>query len=159
MRTLYLMRHGIAEERSPAVDDGARVLTIEGRERTLQCARGLLALGVTPEKIGHSPLVRAAQTAQIVHEILGGALFVHEELAAAPTEELLLGLDGARVMLIGHEPWLGMLASLALTSSSVEGGLYPFKKGGVMHLEGPGDPGSYQLLGFYPPRALRRLRP
>src|SRR5512132_2307889 len=68
---LYLVRHGVAEERGDAwPDDSKRPLTDDGMARMRKAARGLARLGVGLDLVLTSPLVRARQTA----EILAGAL-------------------------------------------------------------------------------------
>src|SRR5216683_2320278 len=64
---LYLIRHGLAEERGEAwPDDSKRPLTEEGMSRLRKQARGLARLGVMLDVVLTSPLVRARQTAEIV---------------------------------------------------------------------------------------------
>ena len=64
---LYIIRHGLAEERGEAwPDDTKRPLTEEGMTRLRKCARGLLRLGVTFDVMLTSPLVRARQTAEVI---------------------------------------------------------------------------------------------
>ena len=61
---LYLIRHGLAEERGEAwPDDTKRPLTDEGMSRMRKAARGLARLGVSFDAILTSPLTRARQTA------------------------------------------------------------------------------------------------
>src|SRR5215469_14985125 len=64
---LYLIRHGVAEERGEAwTDDGQRPLTDDGKSKLRKVARGLVRLGASFDVILTSPLVRARQTAEIV---------------------------------------------------------------------------------------------
>ena len=64
---LYLVRHGLAEERGDAwPDDTKRPLTDEGISRMRKGARGLARLGLSVEVVLTSPLVRARQTAEIL---------------------------------------------------------------------------------------------
>src|SRR3954469_6440941 len=64
---LYLIRHGLAEERGEAwPDDAKRPLTEEGISRLRKSARGLQRLGVAVDLVVTSPLVRTRQTAEIV---------------------------------------------------------------------------------------------
>ena len=63
---LYVMRHGPAEDHH-AAGDAARALTTSGRERVRQVAELLVTEGEAPKHIVSSPLVRALQTAEIVH--------------------------------------------------------------------------------------------
>src|SRR5207249_3834831 len=62
---LYLIRHGLAEERGEHYpDDTKRPLTSRGIERLKQEGKALVALDVTFEVILTSPLVRTRQTAE-----------------------------------------------------------------------------------------------
>jgi len=71
MLELYLIRHGIAEERGEDwPDDSKRPLTPAGLAKLRKEARGLTALGVTIEQIVASPLVRTRQTADVFSETL-----------------------------------------------------------------------------------------
>src|SRR5260370_34582850 len=64
---IYLIRHGIAEERGDAwPDDAKRPLTEEGMARLRKAARGLTRAGVSIDLMLTSPLVRARQTAEII---------------------------------------------------------------------------------------------
>ena len=64
---LYLIRHGLAEERGDAwPDDVKRPLTEDGMERLRKEARGLARLDVSFDVVLTSPLVRARQTAEII---------------------------------------------------------------------------------------------
>src|SRR5436190_24019225 len=63
---LYLIRHGLAEERGEAwPDDTKRPLTDQGMSRLRKSARGLAAIGVSFDTILTSSLTRARQTAEI----------------------------------------------------------------------------------------------
>ena len=69
---LYFFRHGVAEKRSEwKTDDDLRPLTDDGRTAIVRSSVMLTRLGVAPEVIVTSPLVRARQTAEIVGEALG----------------------------------------------------------------------------------------
>ena len=108
---LYLVRHAIAEERSADLSDAQRALTPKGRERFGRCVRGLDQLGVRLERVLHSPLVRAVQTAELLAPLASGPPTVNEGLAARPDESLLAELGPGRIALVGHEPWLSELAA------------------------------------------------
>ena len=68
---LYLMRHALAEETSENLPDELRALTSKGRKRAQRVARWLRSHGERPDRVFASPLVRAVQTAEIVHGALG----------------------------------------------------------------------------------------
>lgn len=158
--TLLLLRHGIAEERSDAKPDHERALTPKGIRRTTEALTGLAALGWRADTALHSPWRRAAETARLLTDALGGALVVYPPLAADPSVETLAGVPRVGVVaLVGHEPWLGALASLLVTGSTLHADQFPFKKAGVLVLHGSGAPGTYVLEGMYGPKLLRRLGP
>jgi len=123
----------------------------------------LKALEVAPEVILASPLIRAWQTAELTAGVLG-KIPVQEMTALAPgahAEEVMRQLrDYANldsVMLVGHQPHMGELASYLLTGSS---GLVPlpFKKGAVAAIEVSAIPPKLPgyLLWFAPAKLLRQ---
>lgn len=123
--TLYLMRHGIAAEPQRGSSDAERPLTDEGVRKTTRVAQGLHALGVAVDLILTSPFRRAAETAHLVADVLHPRLPVtsYPPLAAGATPQAVLnGLDlpprVTRLMLVGHQPDLGELASYLLTGSA-----------------------------------------
>src|SRR5260370_26387508 len=116
---LYLIRHGLAEERGEAwPEDSRRPLSEEGMSRLRKEARGLVRLGVTFDVVLTSPLVRARQTADIV---AGGfstrpAIVVIESLAPDGSPQAVLGdlekhARRTRIALRGHEPCIRQRAA------------------------------------------------
>ena len=163
--TLYVIRHGVAEEPSPGGDDASRRLTAEGRTKMRAVAKGLRALDARFDVLLTSPLPRAAETAAIVAEAFGGRLAPRELAALAPgvgPAETLRRLRsvGQRggVALVGHEPGLSHLVSLILTGSPDALPLQ-LKKGGVVviELDGVSPRAHGTLQAVLTPRALRRL--
>ncbi|MGH7788659.1 MAG: phosphohistidine phosphatase SixA [Candidatus Binatia bacterium] len=152
--TLYLMRHGIAAEPSPTMQDADRALTAEGVRKTTQVAIGLRAIGVAPDLILSSPLRRAEETARLAAGVLaptvGVEIFPPLAAGATPAAEIVKALRIARgarhVMLVGHQPDLGELASLLLTGSASLAPL-PFRKASVAAID----------VGSLPPRAAGLL--
>jgi phosphohistidine phosphatase len=163
--TLYLLRHAIAEVHAPSGRDEDRRLTAEGAAKMRRAALGLSRLDVLPAGIWSSPLVRARETAQIVSSALepNPPLTIYDLLAPGhPSAQVLAGLRPPRgsrsLMLVGHEPDLGQLASQLLTGSP-SAAAFEFKKGAVMAFEvgalPPKAPAT--LLWFMTPKPLRRL--
>lgn len=121
---LYLFRHGPAQARTRCSDE-RRALTAEGAKRTRQAARGLRSLGVAPQAILTSPLLRAAQTAELACEVLD---FPSERLQScevlcperppAQLLESLKGLGSQSVLCVGHAPHLDLVLACALVASS-----------------------------------------
>src|ERR1700675_1808918 len=64
---LYIVRHGIAIDREDpkCPPDAEPYLTEEGMDKTRQVAKGIVALGITPDLLISSPYTRAMQTAEI----------------------------------------------------------------------------------------------
>ncbi len=159
---VYLVRHAVAEERAPRGGDAARALTAEGRREFTRAAAGFSRLEPELTRILTSPLLRARQTAEILREQLSGP----EPEAWPPLapgvalERLLADLRGAgeAVALVGHEPCLGRLLSLAVSGRAGDG--TPLRKGGIARLvfERAPRPGGGRLAWLLTPRLLRRLR-
>ena len=161
---LYLIRHGLAEERGDAwPDDTKRPLTNEGTSGLRKAARGLARLGVSVEVVLSSPLVRARQTAEIVAAGLDPrpSLVNVDSLApdgtyGAVVADLEKHARKVRIALVGHEPAIGELAARLI------GSRHPieFKKGAVCRIDvenlppvGPGD-----LRWMLTPKILRALK-
>jgi phosphohistidine phosphatase len=164
--TLYVLRHGPAEnEPPPGGDDGARRLTARGREKVREAAAGMRALGLTFDAILTSPLPRAAETAELVAATYAGGP-APETLAAlstgvAPADTVAALKPHERhdhLMVVGHEPGLSGLASLLLTGSA-NSVSFDLKKAGMIALGLPDgiERGGAQLLWALAPRQLRRL--
>jgi phosphohistidine phosphatase len=121
---MWLLRHGEAADGSP---DAERPLTEKGREQSRAAGAALKTLGVKLDACLTSPKVRAADTARLVCEELGGVVPQFEpKLSGGPIRphELAAGL-GDDVMLVGHDPDFS-LAVHRLTGAQVR-----LKKGGL----------------------------
>jgi phosphohistidine phosphatase len=160
---VYLVRHGVAEDQNPE-GDSERALTPKGRMRMAQQAKGLRDLKVRPDVILTSPMKRAMETAAIIAQELGGIRLEQLlELGRAGCEpaDILAALspykDLNEIVLVGHQPGLGELASFMLTRTSSQSEI-EFKKGGVACLEAS-DEGedSFVLIWSLPPKVLRSL--
>lgn len=163
MAQLYLVRHGIAAERGKEwPDDSKRPLTHKGIARMREVTAGLQDLEVSFDLILTSPLVRARQTADLLHQGLGGSTPLEETALLAPGGkpadliELLRSRKKAdHVALVGHEPDLGQLAAFLIGARAP----LVFKKGGVCRIDfeklPPVPPGH--LVWFALPRMLRAL--
>jgi phosphohistidine phosphatase len=160
---VYLVRHAIAENDNPA-GDAERALTPKGKVKMAQAVEGLRDLKIRPEIVLSSPMRRALETATIVSDGLGGVrveLLPELGQGSSGPADILAALDPYKQMeevaLVGHQPWLGQLASFMLTGSS--DCRIDFKKGGVVCLEGtPDQEGDrFVLLWSLPPKVLRSL--
>jgi phosphohistidine phosphatase len=143
--TIYLVRHAIAADASADTPDSDRALTAEGTRKMTRAAIGLKHLGIVPDVVLSSPLRRAQETAAVLVARLASGLAVEIYQPLAPgtaPAELVRGLRPYRtvrhLMLVGHQPDLGELASYLLTGSAgLAPGLapLPFKKGAVAAIE------------------------
>jgi len=159
---VILFRHGPASRRDPErwPDDSVRPLTSLGAQLTRAAAEGLARIEPDIEQIVSGPFARTRQTARVLADVLEtGEIVELEELRPeAPISDILQFLS-ARVsdrnlVLVGHEPDLGILAGLLLCGSPV--GL-PLKKAGACSIRFEGAPreGAGRLGWFLPPKILR----
>jgi phosphohistidine phosphatase len=161
---VILFRHGPAgasdAERWP--DDGLRPLTPRGEQRTLSAAYGLARVAPEIHRVLTSPLTRAVQTARALESVLLDVpVDTLEALRPGGSYREVLEALGAlsateRVVLVGHEPDLGQLASTLLFGSF---SAIPLKKAGAcgIRFEGDVQRGAGRLLWFLSPKILRRL--
>jgi phosphohistidine phosphatase len=162
---LLLLRHGIAEERSAGRPDAGRQLTPAGRQRARAVLERAAHLGLKADRLLSSPLARAWQTGEIAQAV---GLAVTLELAQAlepggdPLPLLPTWLaQGAgdppplapagdapasprRLLLVGHEPDLGMLAARLLGAAP---GSIALRKAGLALLRLPTPEDGRSLAG------------
>jgi phosphohistidine phosphatase len=161
---LLLFRHGIAEERGGAVPDAARALTARGRERSRAVLRRLTERGLGAGRLISSPLRRARETAELAVaaglapslELAEGLAPGGEALAALPVWlETLAAPPGEwpRLVLVGHEPDLSLLATRLLGAPP---GTLALRKAGlaVLRLPRSAQPGQATLRLLLSPRLL-----
>lgn len=126
-RLLLLMRHGKAE--NGADRDRDRDLTDKGRSQAGLVGEYLESQGVRPTRVLVSDAVRTRETWQSVLERMpgfDGEVSFHEELYSGGPGEVLDLLhtdagDAAAVMVIGHEPTMGVLSHLLADEESDAG--------------------------------------
>jgi phosphohistidine phosphatase len=161
---LYLIRHGIAQEREAGIKDEDRHLTKEGRQKTEKVAQRLLKLGLQFDLIVTSPLVRAHQTAEI---LVAAALSsqLEESTHLAPGGNLSSWLvywlepknysQNTQLALVGHEPDLSNWTEILLWGE-VKGCLVLKKAGmiGVKLPEAGSVVGRSQMFWLTPPKFL-----
>lgn len=152
---LLLIRHADAGDRDPALwpDDTQRPITEKGRRRHRRVAKRLKRRGLVPTILLASPWMRAWQTAQIIAEYAGGpGAVATTALAEPPRLEAVSAAVGrpspdAVVALVGHEPWLGELASILLTGDAHRVAM-DFPKSGILGLESDGLEEGRAVLQF-----------
>jgi len=126
---LFLWRHAEAEDGS---NDLARALTARGREQADRMARWLAEFAPADLRILVSPATRTRQTA----DALGRSYEVIDSLAPGASPATVLAAadwPGAEshVLVVGHQPTLGMTAALALTGQPLS---WSVRKGGIWWL-------------------------
>ena len=134
---IYLMRH--ADAVSDEVDP-ERPLSARGRD---QVSRVCLVLsktpGFAPAEVWHSPLARSLETAELLLQGLGitSALVLREGLTPdddpGPVAADLVA-ETRDIAVVGHEPHLGVLASMIVHGPKSRGVLFPFSKAGLLAL-------------------------
>ena len=134
---IYLMRHAHAVTEA---EDLARPLSARGREQARTMADFLLKrTALTVERVWHSPLLRAVETADVFCDRLGISATRREIDGLLPFDDLR-GISRRRsgfgypLLIVGHEPHLGRLAAM-LVCGSVDVELVNFKKGAILCLE------------------------
>jgi phosphohistidine phosphatase len=135
---LFLVRHGHALSDK---EDSRRPLSARGGEVTRSVAAFLRPSGVLAEvqAVWHSPLVRARETAELlVKELVPNALLI-ETAGLLPEDDPVAVADRMdraerAVMIVGHEPQLGALATLLVRGKLKPVG-FEFKKSAILALE------------------------
>jgi phosphohistidine phosphatase len=138
---IFLVRHGHALSDQ---EDPRRPLSLRGREVAGRVAGFLKAGGAlaTVRAVWHSPLARSRETAELLISQLGLDVLLIEapgllpEDSPAPIADRLDRADDP-VMIVGHEPQLGSLATL-LVRGKVQPVGFEFKKCAVLALEKTG---------------------
>jgi phosphohistidine phosphatase len=120
---IHLLRHGEACKIGGEISrDEERTLTPAGRAELERSLRAAAADLEPPERILHSPYVRARQSAKVLARVLGcrGNLEATDSLTPeADPHEILRELAsvgrGTAIALVTHEPFAGRLLGLLLT--------------------------------------------
>ena len=165
MIRLYLVRHGIAVDRSElgCPPEPERPLTPEGVEKTRAVARGMRILEISSAALLASPFLRAVQTAEIFAKEWGvSAKKIRRTDTLLPEAKPdaifheLQRMKGEDVVCFGHAPHMDRAIAYAL------GVRIPFtelKKSGVACLELDSVfPPRGKLAWVCPPKILRRLK-
>ena len=165
---IVIIRHGIAEDQETFAksgqEDALRPLTKQGRQKLRKAAGGLKQIVPAIDMIASSPLLRAAQTAEIISEaydktrILQIAALAPRKPPAALLDWLNAHRSEATVALIGHEPHLSTVLSWLLTG--LQESFIVLKKGGaaLIEIDAPVAAGRAKLLWMLKPSQLRALR-
>jgi len=138
---LFLMRHGHAAADS---DDARRTLSSRGTEATRRVAAFLKTSGAVSavQEIWYSQLVRARQTAELLREEMGLEARLVETAGLRPGDDPVAVADRLErldhgLLIVGHEPQLGALATLLVRGKQSPVG-FVVKKSTVIALERTG---------------------
>ncbi len=166
MHELLVVRHAIALDRllgmEQGLDDSQRPLTGKGAARMGLAVKGLAKIQANCQLILSSPLLRAQQTADILHHQYPSATLSQLETLAPPyrSAELIDSLSktrAERIAIVGHEPFLStLIATLTCRHSS---GNFELKKGGMalLRFDHKIAPGEGSLRWLMTPKQLRLL--
>jgi len=148
---VYLLRHGIAENRSSTGHDADRRLTEEGRAKLRRVLERAQSAGVSPSLILSSPYKRAVETAEIAARELGydGKLVRVDSLTpdSSPAniwEDLRARRNESSILLAGHEPLFSSTVAWMLGSSRP---MVDFRKAALMRID-------FESLGAEPKGVL-----
>ena len=162
---IIFLRHAPAGEREDWArggrPDSERPLTMDGRKRAREAAKGLAKFIETADLVASSPWTRAKETADIVAKALGAPLvesnFLLPHRSPSSLGAWLSGLDGQRVVLVGHEPHLSKVIGWLMIGSGSRS-IVSLKKAQALLLETKkAAAGSAVLIWSLPPRVLRSL--
>ena len=163
MTNLYFIRHGIAVDRGIYNNDEDRPLTPEGDRKTRKVAQKFDRLGIKFDRILSSPLVRARQTAEILHQ-QGLSSAVEEFNALSPSGDIQdwlswynqnVSAKNKTIALVGHQPDLGNWAEILVWGESREKLIV--KKAGIIGITLPENAivvGNSELFWLSPPKFL-----
>ena len=154
---LYILRHGIAQERSLEITDSIRSLTNEGHLKATRVVRKLKALGFQADQIFTRPYTRALETAEIaLKQGLGKKLKITKSLEPLGDPFSIFEILSNRNLFVGHEPALSYLITTLIQSQS---NAIFLKKAGFAHLRWHKDSinpvGSTQLICLIKPSLLK----
>ena len=137
--------------------DEDRPLSAKGERQAERVARHLEAIGVTPDAIITSPMLRAFQTAEAVARWFDREVIISDRLAGGLDEESLdelleeAGMP-ARPLLVGHDPEFSETVSALIGAVGIA-----VRKGALVRIDAtlPLVEGGGDLRWLIPPDALK----
>lgn len=152
---VVLLRHG---EAVPGEPDDDRKLTGKGRDDARRAGLFLGMMGLELPLL-HSPLARTARTAEIAAGVLGTTSVATDGLLPSDdpstwARKLARKRDG--VILVGHQPHLGLLAATLMHAEAPGHPSLTIKKAGAACLQRD-DSGAWSLVWLVTPGMLRRF--
>lgn len=151
---VYLVRHGDAVS---SQSDPKRPLSEQGRADVRKVASSIKPLGISVEHIWHSGKLRAAQTAEILADSVKMEKGCSEHEALDPNDDVTAIADeldayNTDLMVVGHLPFLGNLASLLVTGKQFVN-IVSFDASSIVCLN-RSDPGRWQIKWMLTPEIL-----
>jgi phosphohistidine phosphatase len=136
---VYMLRHSDAVPRgTPGYPNDDRPLTEDGVKKFTEAAKAIAGLAGNFDVIISSPLIRALDSAKIAAEAAGykkNIITSQYMIPGSPMRSLFNFLkefnSKNKILLAGHEPHLGYLASLMI---GIEEHVIEFKKGGMCRI-------------------------
>jgi phosphohistidine phosphatase len=136
---LYLLRHGIAEDRASTGRDQDRALTEEGRQKLHRVLKRAASAGVSPSLIISSPYKRALETAEIAAselkyegKILRSGTLIPDSSPPSVWSEVREHRSEPSILLAGHEPLFSSTVAWLLGSTQE---MVEFKKGALVRID------------------------
>ena len=147
------MRHSEAVEKEHwKGTERLRPLSEAGERNTAKAAGRFAGLGLHPDLILSSPLTRALRTAELMAEAFGKPLVPIADERLAPgfdedaLDDILDEYSGKEsILLVGHEPDLGLIAGSLSACARIE-----LKKGALALVDLDADTGEGRLLWLVP---------
>jgi phosphohistidine phosphatase len=138
---IYLIRHAdaVSDEENPD-----RPLSARGREQVAKVC-GILRKrsGFKPREIWYSPLERSRETAELLAQGLQLTALLVLTPGLTPDDDpakiaAVLETEAGDIAIVGHEPHLGVLASLMVHGPEGAAAYFHFPKAGVLALSPDG---------------------
>ena len=137
MKTIYLVRHTKAEEKTSVIKDFGRQLTTRGIRDAEKIGKRLASMRILPDGIISSPARRTMQTAKIISKNLkyAGEITVNENIYHTSGAKIITIIQKTEekiqsLMIVGHNPsFNGILHHLCETN------IDNIPKGGVIGIK------------------------
>lgn len=151
---LYLIQHA---QPKPKEEDPEKGLSAKGIADAERIAAFIGPLSIRVNAVWHSGKKRAAQTAEIVGKAVASVKGVISREGLAPLDPVdpaaeAIAAVSDDLMIVGHLPFLGKLASL-LAAGSESADAVAFQQGGILCLERDGE-GMWRIRWMITPDIL-----
>jgi phosphohistidine phosphatase len=134
---IYLMRHADAVANDV---DAIRELSPKGRQQVAKVCEALSKVPTfKPVELWHSPLLRSEETARLLAAGLGLSVPILLKPGLEPDDDpgaiaATLQDEQRDIVIVGHEPHLGVLSSMMVHGPKPGTIFFPFPKAGVLAL-------------------------